>query len=212
MKRWFTIPVLLVTALMLAAAGLADPGDHGKGKKQGKNRFTFMLTNTDQRCDGSGAWANLQEKRTYVVHDNGNGTFRLRRVSRGTFTTLLGTSPGNCAANKSRHGQTVRAGVTGRFGGFLEGTIRRRSASTPVSRATSSRRSSAVVRRSRVTQPAAPTASSTSTTPRRRARPTARRRSSSSAIGRTVVRAPGHSSTRCSTATLRAPDALDKPG
>jgi len=123
MKRWFTIPVLLVTALMLAAAGLADPGDHGKGKKQGKNRFTFMLTNTDQRCDGSGAWANLQEKRTYVVHDNGNGTFRLRRVSRGTFTTLLGTSPGNCAANKSRHGQTVRAGVTGRFGGFLEGTI-----------------------------------------------------------------------------------------
>jgi hypothetical protein len=115
--------VLFVGVLTVAASGFADPGDKGKGKKQGKNKFSFTLTNTDNRCDGSGTWANLNEKRTYQVHDNGDGTFRLRRVSKGTFTTVAGTSPGNCTANKSKHGHLVRAGVTGRFGGYLEGTI-----------------------------------------------------------------------------------------
>ncbi len=122
--RRIVIPfVLLAGVLALAAAGLADPGDKGKGKAQGKNRFTFKLTNTDNRCDGSGSWATLDETRTYQVHQNSDGTFRLRRVDRGTFTTLPGTSPGNCTDNKSRHGHTIRAGVKGRFGGYLEGTI-----------------------------------------------------------------------------------------
>jgi hypothetical protein len=118
--------MLLVFAGVLtlaAAAALADPGDKGKGKKQGKNKFTFTLVNTDRRCDGTEPWATLNEKRTYQVHDNGDGTFRLRRVDKGTFTTVAGKSPGNCAANKSKHGQMVRAGVKGRFGGYLEGTI-----------------------------------------------------------------------------------------
>jgi hypothetical protein len=57
------------------------------------------------------------------VHKNKNGTYRLRRVDKGTFTTIAGKSPGNCAANKSKHGQLIRADVTGRFGGYLEGTI-----------------------------------------------------------------------------------------
>lgn len=122
--RRIAIPLLvLVGVLVLAAAALADPGDKGKGKKQGKNKFSFQLVNTDNRCDGSGAWATLNETRTYQVHDNGNGTFRLRRVDKGSFTTLAGTSPGNCTANKTKHGHLVRAGVTGRFGGYLEGTI-----------------------------------------------------------------------------------------
>jgi hypothetical protein len=115
--------LLLAGVLTLAAAALADPGDKGKGKKQGQNKFTFTLVNTDRRCDGTEPWATLNEKRTYQVHANKNGTFRLRRVDKGTFTTVAGKSPGNCAANKSKHGQMVRAGVTGRFGGYLEGTI-----------------------------------------------------------------------------------------
>jgi hypothetical protein len=123
MRRIIITFVLLVGLLTLAATGLADPGDKGKGRKQGKNKFSFVLTNTDNRCDGSGTWATLKEKRTYQLHDNGDGTFRLRRVDKGTFTTAVGTSPGNCAANKSRHGHLIRAGVTGRFGGYLEGTI-----------------------------------------------------------------------------------------
>src|SRR6266498_1554030 len=123
MKRWLALPVLLLVAVAFAAAGLADPGDKGKGKKQGKNKFTYTLINTDRRCDGTEPWATLNEKRTYQVHANKDGTFRLRRVDKGTFTTFAGKSPGNCPANKSKHGRIVRAGVTGRFGGYLEGTI-----------------------------------------------------------------------------------------
>jgi hypothetical protein len=122
--RRIVIPfVLLVGVRTLAASGLADPGDKGKGKAQGKNKFSFSLTTTDKRCDGTEPWATLTEKRTYQVHDNGDGTFRLRRVDKGTFTTAAGKSPGNCDANKSKHGQLIRAGVKGRFGGYLEGTI-----------------------------------------------------------------------------------------
>ena len=123
MRRMVIPFVLLVGVLTLAASSLADPGDKGKGKAQGKNKFSFTLTNTDKRCDGSEPWATLTEKRTYQVHKNKDGTYRLRRVDKGTFTTLAGKSPGNCPANTSRHGQLVRAGVTGRFGGYLEGTI-----------------------------------------------------------------------------------------
>lgn len=123
MRRMVIPFVLLVGVLTLAASGLADPGDQGKGKAQGKNKFSFTLTTTDRRCDGSEPWATLNEKRTYQVHDNGDGTFRLRRVDKGTFTTIAGKSPGDCPANKSKHGQLVRAGVKGRFNGYLEGTI-----------------------------------------------------------------------------------------
>ena len=123
MRRAIIPFLLLVGALTLAASGLADPGDKGKGKAQGKNKFTFTLTNTDKRCDGTEPWATLTEKRTYQLHKNKNGTYRLRRVDKGTFTTIAGKSPGNCAANKSKHGQLIRAGVTGRFGGYLEGTV-----------------------------------------------------------------------------------------
>jgi hypothetical protein len=123
MRRMIIPFVMLVGVLTLTASGLADPGDKGKGKAQGKNKFSFSLTTTDNRCNGVGTWATLTEKRTYQVHANGDGTFRLRRVDKGTFTTTAGPSPGNCLANKSKHGQLIRAGVTGRFGGYLEGTI-----------------------------------------------------------------------------------------
>ena len=125
MRRMVIPFVLLVGVLAIAASGLADPGDKGKGKgkAQGKSKFSFALTTTDRRCDGTEPWATLTEKRTYQVHANGDGTFRLRRADKGTFTTVAGKSPGNCTANKSKHGQLVRAGVTGRLVGFLEGTI-----------------------------------------------------------------------------------------
>ena len=123
MRRIVITLALVAGVLGLAASAIADPGDKGKGKAQGKNKFTFTLTNTDRRCDGTEPWATLQETRTYQVHDNHDGTFRLRRVDKGTFTTVAGKSPGDCPANKSKHGHLVRAGVTGRFGGYLEGTI-----------------------------------------------------------------------------------------
>jgi hypothetical protein len=122
--RRIALPVLvLLTVLAFVTAAFADPGEKGKGKAQGKNKFTFKLVNTDNRCDDSGAWATLNETRTYQVHANGDGTFRLRQVDKGTFTTMAGKSPGDCPANKTKHGHLVRAGVTGRFGGYLVGTI-----------------------------------------------------------------------------------------
>jgi hypothetical protein len=122
--RRIAIPgLVLLAVLAFVTAALADPGEKGKGKAQGKNKFTFKLVNTDNRCDGSGEWATLNETRTYQVHANRDGTFRLRVVDKGTFTTMAGTSPGNCPANKTKHGHLVRAGVTGRFGGYLVGTI-----------------------------------------------------------------------------------------
>jgi hypothetical protein len=123
MRRLIIPFVLLVGVLTLAASGLADPGDNGKGKAQGKNKFSFQLTTTDRRCDGTEPWATLTEKRTYQLHKNKDGSYRLRRVDKGTFTTVAGKSPGNCAANKSKHGLLIGAGVKGRFGGYLEGTI-----------------------------------------------------------------------------------------
>ena len=123
MRRLIIPFVLLVGVLTLAASGLADPGDKGKGKAQGKNKFSFQLTTTDNRCNGIGTWATLTETRTYQLHKNKDGSYRLRRVDKGTFTTTDGISPGNCAENKSKHGQHIRAGVTGRFGGYLEGTL-----------------------------------------------------------------------------------------
>jgi hypothetical protein len=123
MRRLIIPFVLLVGVLTLAASGLADPGDKGKGKAQGKNKFSFQLTTTDRRCDGTVPWATLTEKRTYQLHKNNDGSYRLRRVDKGTFTTIDGNSPGNCAANKSKHGEHIRADVKGRFGGYLEGTI-----------------------------------------------------------------------------------------
>jgi hypothetical protein len=122
MRRLIIPFVLLVGVLTLAASGLADPGDKGKGKA-GNGKFSFQLTTTDRRCDGTEPWATLTETRTYQVHKNKDGTYRLRRADRGTFKTVAGKSPGNCPANKSKHGQLIRAGVTGRFVGYLEGTL-----------------------------------------------------------------------------------------
>jgi hypothetical protein len=121
MKRWLMLPALLVAALAVAAAGLADPGDNGKGKKQGHNKFTFTLTSTDNGCHGT-PWANDLLTRTYSVHDNGDGTFRIIRRDKGTFTTIGGPSPGSCPSDK-HHGSVVSAGVKGKVVGYLEGTV-----------------------------------------------------------------------------------------
>ena len=67
MRRLIIPFVLLVGVLTLAASGLADPGDKGKGKA-GNGKFSFQLTTTDRRCDGTQPWATLTETRTYQLH------------------------------------------------------------------------------------------------------------------------------------------------
>ena len=123
--RRFTILIALVAgALALAAVGLADPG-HGKGPghgkaKSGHAKFTFTMTTTDNGCTGN-PWATDTETRTYSVKDNGDGTFRVRRSEKGTFTTLAAQSPGDCGTGK--HGTAVVAGIQGKFQGYLVGTV-----------------------------------------------------------------------------------------
>jgi hypothetical protein len=122
MKRLLAVSVLIVAALAFAAGGVADPGPHGKKtKRQHPTRFTFVMANTDNgSC--SVQWATLQEKRTFVVKDNGDGTFRVWRFDRGTFTTTGPASPGACEKTKP-HGTLVHAGVRGKFHGWLVGTV-----------------------------------------------------------------------------------------
>jgi hypothetical protein len=121
MKRFITLLVLLAAALALAATGLADPGDKGKGKKQGKNRFSFVVVSPDNGSCGQ-QWATDTINRTYSVKDNGSGTFTLRRSDRGTFVTTGPVSPGKCNGS-GKHGSVVGPGYKGTFTGYLVGTV-----------------------------------------------------------------------------------------
>jgi hypothetical protein len=115
--------VVLSGALALAATGLADPGDKGKGKQQGKNRFSFVVVSPDNgSCGPSQPWATDTINRTYSVKDRGNGTFTLRRQDRGTFVTTGPVSPGKCDP-KGKHGSAVGPGYTGKLTGYLVGTV-----------------------------------------------------------------------------------------
>lgn len=139
MKRFTMILPLLAAALLFTAVGSADPGDHGKGKggaksgkhsnppstKGSKKQMTFgpyTFENTDNGCQGT-PWATLHETRTFRVKQNKDGTYRVTRTDKGTFTTIGGVSPGNCPENKTKHGHTVLPGVNGKFHGSLRGTV-----------------------------------------------------------------------------------------
>src|SRR6476659_6899493 len=121
MKRFVMLSVLVFAALVVVAGGLADPGDKGKGKKQGKNRFTFTVVSPDNGSCGQ-QWATDTIKRTYSVKDRGNGTFTLTRQDRGTFVTTGPASPGKCDTS-GKHGSAVGAGYTGKLTGYLTGTV-----------------------------------------------------------------------------------------
>jgi len=112
--------MLALAALMLAATAIADPGERGKGgKKHSKTNFT--VTTTDNGSCGT-PWATDVVKRTFIVKQNRDGSSTLTRQDRGTFTTLAGRSPGACDTT-GRHGQTIRAGVTGKLVGFITGKV-----------------------------------------------------------------------------------------
>jgi hypothetical protein len=121
MKRLLTTAVLLAAALALAAAGLADPGGKGKGKKNGHNRFSALVTVDDHGSCGN-AWATDTSMRTWSVKKNNDGTFRVARKDKGTFLTKAGQSPGACDTT-GKHGHLVNVGIKGKFRGYLSGTV-----------------------------------------------------------------------------------------
>ena len=120
MKRLTMLMLLLLGALTLVAAGTADPGHRGKGKKH-HGKHTFTVVTTDNGSCGT-PWATDTIRRTFRVKSNGDGTYTLTRFDRGRFVTLGGTSPGACDTT-GRHGHTVRSGVHGKMVGFLRGTV-----------------------------------------------------------------------------------------
>ena len=123
MKRILISVLLVVAALALAAAGLADPGGKGKTKNKGHNsRFSATITVTDHGTCNQNAWATDTSMRTWSVKPNKNGTFRVTRKDKGTFVTLAGQSPGACDKT-GKHGHLVNAGVHGKFRGYLSGTV-----------------------------------------------------------------------------------------
>jgi hypothetical protein len=121
MRRFVILPALLAAALALAAAGLADPGDKGKGKAQKHAKFSATVVVPDNGTCGQ-PWATDTSKRTWTVKPSRNGTFRVTRRDKGTFVTLAAPSPGACETS-GKHGHLVLAGIRGKFHGYLTGTV-----------------------------------------------------------------------------------------
>jgi hypothetical protein len=114
--------LVLIPAFCLSAAAFADDGGHKSEHHKGDHsRLTFTVTTEDNGSCGQ-QWATDVVKRTYVVKDNGDGTFTLTRFDRGRFVTTGPVSPGACDTT-GRHGHAIRAGVTGRLVGYLRGTV-----------------------------------------------------------------------------------------
>jgi hypothetical protein len=122
MKRILIQLSLLAAALMLATAGLADPGGKGKAKKKGHNRLSAQVVVPDGGTCGN-SWATDTSMRKWSIKANKDGTFRVTRKDKGTFVTSAGASPSACAQTTKKHGKLVNAGVRGKFRGYLTGTV-----------------------------------------------------------------------------------------
>src|SRR5919108_4231238 len=122
MKRTLVQLTVLAGALMLATAGLADPGGKGKAKKNGHNRFSALIVVDDSGTCGN-KWATDTSTRTWSIKRNKNGTFRVTRRDKGTFVTNAGQSPSACSGTTKKHGHLVNAGIRGKFRGYLTGTV-----------------------------------------------------------------------------------------
>lgn len=118
MKRFIGLGVAALATLAIVGAATGATGTTTYGP--------YAVTTTDGGCGGN-QWANDTITRTFQVKKGpmvaGAATWRLTRVDRGTFVTMAGTSPGNCASNATSHGTTVTAGKTGKVHGRLAGVV-----------------------------------------------------------------------------------------
>jgi hypothetical protein len=126
--RIFTVLALALGALSFAATSSAHDGHHGDrshDERRGDGntfRYATALTSVDTgTCQNT--WANDALKRTYKVHRNDDGSYRLTVLDRGTFTTVAGQSPQACDKSSSKHGATVTAGIQGRVAGYISGKV-----------------------------------------------------------------------------------------
>ena len=114
MKRLLLLPVLAI-ALVVASVATADSG---KNDKVGP----FVVTTPDNgSC--SLPWALDTIERNYQIHQNQDGSYRVREQDKGSFVTTGPGSPGACEATDSNHGTALATGHTGKLTGWLEGTV-----------------------------------------------------------------------------------------
>jgi hypothetical protein len=114
---------LCVGLLALAMALLTGGGAQAAGSGDGTQHFgPFASTSPDGGSCGA-PWATDTFDRSFSVHDNGDGTFKVtEEFTDGTFVTTGPVSPGACETS-NHHGSTVAAGVMGNLRGFLSGTV-----------------------------------------------------------------------------------------
>jgi hypothetical protein len=122
MKRLAILALVAISALAIAAAGLADPGkDKGKGHgDQGK--LSMNVVTSDHGTCQQNVWATDTLKRTYTVKKNPDGSYRVSRKDTGSFSTTGPVSPGACETG-SKHGHVLTAGYMGKVHGYLNGTV-----------------------------------------------------------------------------------------
>jgi hypothetical protein len=113
MRRVFVVALLLASLPVAAAVG-------GNGKDT--HFGPYHSTSTDNGSCGV-QWATDTFDREYKVHNNGDGTYRVREeFKRGSFVTNSAPSPGACETGNN-HGTHIRSGVTGKMHGYLQGTV-----------------------------------------------------------------------------------------
>jgi hypothetical protein len=118
MRRWLAT---VAVAAAMAAFPVAAGADSASGGSTHLGPFPTMNDPDGGSCGGF--WATDSFDRFLTVHDNGDGTFRVREdFKNGTFVTTGPLSPGKCG-DDPHHGTFVTAGVEGTFHGYVEGTV-----------------------------------------------------------------------------------------
>ena len=105
---------------LVPTAVAAEEGQHGDG-----NRAVFGPYSSGSPDSGTcgNNWANDTFKRVFYIQQTGPTTWRVQEAFiDGRFVTNAGPSPNGCQPG-TPHGTAIRADVTGRFGGFLDGTV-----------------------------------------------------------------------------------------
>ena len=118
MRRWLAT---VAVAAAMAAFPIAAGADSGSGESTHLGPFATAGDPDGGSCGSS--WAVDNFDRFLTVHDNGDGTSRVREdFKNGTFVTTGPASPGGCEED-SHHGKVVASGINGTFHGYLEGTV-----------------------------------------------------------------------------------------
>lgn len=136
-KLWFTLFVAAAVSVLLPAvafaAGPTQYFDQGP-LAQVWSKFPIAFGSTQHfgpfpstspdNGSCSVLWANDTFDRYFTVRGNRDGTIEVtQKYKNGTFVTVEGTSPGACNNTNTPHGSTVRAGVTGKFRGYVTYTV-----------------------------------------------------------------------------------------